>query len=151
MPARDVLKEMLGVLPHEGASPPKKPLEHLEEADALAKEHLEHRDGAGSLGGSSGGREAGEAGVLGACAFLVAWALPVPKGRIRCVVQRHLRGAARRNQPGNGRCARVHRYDAGSDGAPAEASPPKGRFTGSPSDPSYVEAFVSEVLSNVVD
>lgn len=38
--AQDVLEEMLGVLPPGDSSPSKKPLDHLEEANALAKEHL---------------------------------------------------------------------------------------------------------------
>jgi hypothetical protein len=38
--AQGVLKRMLGELPLKGAYPPKKPIEHLEEADALAQEHL---------------------------------------------------------------------------------------------------------------
>lgn len=38
--AQDVLEEMLGTLPPNDFSPSKKSLEHLEDADALAKEHL---------------------------------------------------------------------------------------------------------------
>ncbi len=38
--AQDVLEEMLGALPRSRSPSMKKPLDHLEEANALAKEHL---------------------------------------------------------------------------------------------------------------
>ena len=38
--AQRILGRMLGELPLKGEYPPKRPIEHLEEADALAQEHL---------------------------------------------------------------------------------------------------------------
>ncbi len=38
--AEGTLEQLLGTLPLKGEYPPRKPIEHLEEADALAQEHL---------------------------------------------------------------------------------------------------------------